>query len=358
MSPVGLLVLHGEDRLHPSIDAETVAWLGVSDSPAPIGDVLTLSVRARDAKSGSEVRAGRMLVMMGAIRPIHLDGVRALGRVFGGTTFEAFGGVPVVRRFDYAAFDWATGGRIAQSVGERFTVGASYMQRRSDGRPADEEAGADVAITPRPWLSAVGRAAMDLVSLGPTDILASVGVHNKDVRGEVFTTHRSPGRMLPSTSLFSVLGDFASTNIGGTTRWRAFPRLELVATGSAQIQASNVGGQGLGRATLALDDAWDGTIGAEARRVQVGDARWSGIRFIAAVPLSSRVRAATELELVVPDRPRGAPWLWPWALGSVSYRFSPAWDVAAGVEASSGPLQRGTLAGLARLSFVFDRGAR
>ena len=357
-SPVGLVVLHGEDRLRPGIDAETVTWVGLSDSSLPTGDVLTLSVRLRDPSTGSELRAGRMLVSMGAVRPIQVDGARGLVRVFGGTTVEAFGGFPVARRFDYATFDWATGGRIGQAMSDVFAVGLSYLQRRSDGRAADEEAGADVMFTPKPWISGVARAALDLDSVGLTDLLASVGVHDRDMRGELFTTYRSPGRLLPSTSLFSVLGDFSSTNIGGTGRWRAFPRLELVATGSAQVQASDVGGQGIGRATLALDDEWDGSIGVEGRRVAVGDARWSGARFVATVPLNRRVRVSTEIELVVPDRPRGRPWLWPWALGSVSYRFGRAWDLAAGLEASTGPEQRGALTALSRLSYAFDRADR
>ena len=70
---------------------------------------------------------------------------------------------------------------------------------------------------------------------------------------------------------------------------------------------------------------------------------------------TSDVRVSTELELVVPDHPRGRPALWPWALGAVSYRLGKAWDLAAGVEASSGPAQKATLAGLTRLSFAFDR---
>src|SRR5262249_12196105 len=96
-SPVGLLVLRGEDRLRPWLDVETVTWLGggtlhhhdVSsyggggEPLTPTGDVLTLSVRARDIASGSEIRAGRMVVSMGAVRPVQIDGARALGRVFG-----------------------------------------------------------------------------------------------------------------------------------------------------------------------------------------------------------------------------------------------------------------------------------
>lgn len=355
-SPVGLLVLHGEDRPSSSVDAETVAWLGVADRGAgenAAGDVLTLSVRVRDVRSGSELRAGRMVVSTGAVRPVHLDGARGLVRVFGGTTLEAFGGFPVARRFDYATFDWAAGGRLGQTVGDSLSFGASYLQRRSDGRRADEEVGGDVAFTPRPWLTAAGRAAFDVVTPGPTDILGSISVQNAYMRGELFTTHRSPGRLLPSTSLFSVLGDFASTNIGATARWRAFPRLEIVGTGFMQVQDDRTGAQGTGRATLALDDAWAGTIGVEARRVYVGDVRWSGARVVIAVPVTARVRVANEVELVVPDRPRGRPAVWPWTLGAISYRIADAWEAAAGVEVSSGPTDHNVAVGLARLSWLF-----
>jgi hypothetical protein len=360
-SPVGLVVLRGEDQLKPWVDAETVTWMGVSgmggSSVGPdafTGDVLTLSVRMRDAKTGSEMRAGRMIVTTGAVRPVHLDGARGLVRVFGGTTLEAFGGAPVARRFDYATFDWAAGGRLAQSVGDVFTVGGSYLQRRSAGRPADEEAGADAAFTPAPWLTAAGRVAFDLLTHGPSDALASLSAQKDDVRGEVFTTHRSAGRLLPSTSLFSVLGDYAATSTGTTFRWRAFPRLELLATGSAQFQGDELGGQGLARATLALDDEWEGSLGAEIRRVDFGGARWTGARAIVGLPLTARFRFASELELVVPDRPDARGTVWPWALGAVAWRPRPEWDVAIGVEGSSGPLDRFETHALARATYAFD----
>lgn len=356
-SPVGLLVLRGEDKLRPWLDAETVTWLGVTDAPAGTGDVLTLSVRMRDLKSGSEMRAGRMLVSMGAVRPLQIDGARGLVRAFGGTTAEAFGGFPVVRRFDYRTFDWAAGGRVGQQVGDTATFGASYLQRRSDGHPSDEEAGADLAYTPSPTFTAASRAAFDLVTRGLTDALVSASVQGKDLRTEIFTTHRSPGRLLPSTSLFSVLGDYAATSFGGTLRWRAFPRLELVATGSGQIQNVEIGGQGLGRATLALDDAWASYLGLEARRVDFNGARWTGARAIASIPLRSRLRAATELELVVPDDPRGRGAVWPWGLGALSWRSDGGWETAAAVEASSGPENRSEVHVLARLSYAFDRSA-
>ncbi len=358
-SPVGLVVLQGEDRLKPWLDAEAVTWLGVTDranagagAQGPQGDVVTVSVRARDVKTGSELRVGRMVVSMGAVRPLHLDGARGLVRVFGGTTLEAFGGAPVQRGFDYRTADWATGGRLAQAVADKASVGVSYLRRGSDGTRSDEELGADLALTPTPWLTAAGRAAFDVVTPGPTDVLASLSAQRQDVRVELFSTHRSPGRLLPATSLFSVLGDFAATSVGSTLRWRAFPRLELLGTASGQAQAGDLGGQGTGRVTLALDDGWLGTAGFELRRVQVGASRWTGARALLGLPVSQRLRVATELELVRPDDPRGRGALWPWVLGAVGYRPNPAWDVAVGVEASSGPTTRVETLALARLSYA------
>lgn len=357
-APVGLLVLHGEDKLRPWLDVETVSWLGVSDDPSATGDVLSLSVRARDMKSGSELRAGRMLVSLGALRPLHLDGVRGLGRAFGGTTAEAFAGVPVASRFNYQDFDWAAGARLGQTIADRVAFGAAYGQRRRGIDVANEEVGLDAAFTPAPWFTAAGRSAYDLSNPGIADALASVSVQKEGMRGEVFATHRSPGRLLPSTSLFSVLGDFAATTVGGTARYRMFPRLETTLTGSGQRRDDVVGGQAIGRATLALDDEWAGTIGVEGRRVSFDTSRWTGGRVTATKPLTTKLRVATELELVFPDRPRGRGTVWPWALVAVGYRATRAWDFGGAVEASSGPEYRGALSGLFRATWQWDAADR
>jgi hypothetical protein len=355
-SPVGLLVLRGDDKATPWLDAETVTWLGATggSEPGAMGDVLTLSVRTRDPKTGSELRAGRMLVSMGSIRPMHVDGARGLVRVFGGTTAEVFGGFPVVRRFAYDSFDWAGGARVGQSIADKANFGAAYGVRRRGGQRDDEEVGADLALTPAPWFTAAGRAAFDLISRGPTDALVAASAQTREMRGELFTTHRSPGRLLPSTSLFSVLGDFAATSSGATLRWRAFPRLELIATGSVQVQGDEVGGQGLGRATLALDDEWVGSLGLEARRVDFAGARWTGVRAIASLPLTTALRLASEVELVRPDNGGARGALWPWALGAVAWTSPSGWEIATAIEGSAGPELRSSVHALARLSYALS----
>lgn len=353
-SPVGLLVLQGNDKIRPWIDAETVSWLGVTDNPSPTGDVLTLSVRVRHAGSGSELRVGRMIVSGGAIRPMHLDGARGVLRSPWGTSAEAFSGSLVTRGFDQTPFSWAAGGRLSQAVTDRFVVGSSFVQARTAGELSRSEAGADLAFTPASWFTTAARSAVDLVSRRVADALVSTSVQSASSRLELFATHRSAGSLLPATSLFSVLGDYAATTVGTTVRRRLFPRLDVVATGSSQRQDTVFGGQGLIRTMLALDDDWAGVAGIEVRRVHFGESRWSGVRGTLALPLSTRFRAGTELELVVPDHPQGRGAVWPWALLSLGYRLPSGWDMAMGVEASSGRTYVAEVHGLARLSYTFD----
>src|SRR4029453_14934385 len=124
------------------------------------------------------------------------------------------------------------------------------------------------------------RGAYDLTSPGVADALVSMAARTGDIRVEAFGSHRSPGRLLPATSLFSVLGDFPSQTIGTTVRWDAAPRLDIIGSGAGQMVGGEVGGNGWLRAVLRLDDAGAGSLGAEARRQHVSTARWTGLRVI------------------------------------------------------------------------------
>jgi hypothetical protein len=353
-SPVGFLMLRGEDRARPWLDVETVAWIG-SGSDGASGDVQTLTVRARDPKGLGEVRVGRFVFMTGAIRPVHIDGVRALGRAPFGTTLELFAGAPVAPRFGSRMFDFAGGGRLGQQLGTFANLGVSYRLFRKDGRLADQEVGPDLAIAPNKWLDVAARMAIDLVTRGPSDALVSIGAHNHEGRVEGFVTHRSPARILPSTSLFSVLGDIPSTTTGGTARYRVAPRLDLLGTGAAIFQGQDLGSMFTGRASLALDDDWAGTASVEVRRQYLGTARWSGARALLSIPILSSFRFATELEMVRPDDQQGRTRLWPWALFALGYRAPRGWDFAGGVEIVGTRDDRRELHALLRVSYAFER---
>jgi hypothetical protein len=358
--PVGLLVLQGEDRSRRWIDAEALAWTGarpesIGASTSATGDVLSLTVRLRDPEGRGELRAGRFLAGSGAVRPLHLDGVSAIGRTRFGASMEIFAGVPVVARFGERSYDWALGGRVAQSFAQRATVGAAYVQRRDYGRLADEEIGADFAAAPARWLDFAGRSAVDLTSRGVSDAMGSVAARSGDFRVELFGGYRSPARLLPATSLFSVLGDIPSTRTGGTLSWRAAPRLDVLAIATGQLVAGYIGADVTARALLRTDDEGIGNVGIELRRHDQREARWTGARALAGVPVWRRiVRTSMEFELVVPDDPRGRGDVWPWGLIAVSWRAPYGIDVAAAAEASATPAVRREITALARVSWSWE----
>jgi hypothetical protein len=363
--PSGLLVLQGEDQFKPWLSSEALVWLGAhgegaigvrpGDSSTTTGDVLTVTVRARDPEGRGEASLGRFVTSMGAIRPHHIDGASVLGRAPTGTTLSAFGGAPVVPRFGERAYDWVVGGRLGQSVADRVSLGASYVQERDRGMVADEEIGADVAASPWRRFDLAARTAYDLTSPGLADALASAALRLSSSRVEVFGTRRSPSRILPATSLFSVFGDVPSTRLGTSVSWRVAPRLDLSGVSGVTIIDEHVGYDATARATLRTADEGAGQVGLELRRQGVPSASWSGVRTIAVIPVRTTVRTAMEFELVRPDASRGRGDLWPWGLVSVGWRAVPAWDFAGAVEAGATPTTRREVTALARVSYTWEK---
>lgn len=341
-APAGLVMLQGEDRLTPWLGAEALVWTGAPRVPRndPTADVMVLVVRMREPHGLGEARAGRFVFTTGAIRPVHLDGVTVLGRAPWGSTVEAAAGTPVAPSLAPHGYDWLAGGRFGQTIASRAAVGISYVQRRERNELGEEEAGADVTAAPAKWLDLGARGAYDLVSPGIADARASIAARSEPLRVELFGVHRSPSRLLPATSLFSVLGDFPSEASGASLRLRAAPRLDLFASGAAQAVGRELGGNGSARALLRLDDAGEGNLGLELRRQDVFRAKWSGIRGLAAQPLGAGFRFSTEIEVAVPDHPEGRGTFWPWALVALGWRSASGWEAAGAVEAASTPVHR------------------
>jgi hypothetical protein len=335
-APAGLIVLEGQDKVRPWLDVEGLVWAGARDGAA--ADVLVLSFRLRDPRRYTEFRGGRFVVATGAVRPVQIDGAWVIGRTAFGSTLEAFGGVPVVPRLQDRAYDWLVGGRAAQSVASRATAGVSYVQRRRHGELADDEVGADFATAPAPWLDVAARGAYDLASPGISEALASVATRFAPWRVELFGSHRSPSRLLPATSLFSVLGDFPSQMIGSTVRWQAAPRLDLFASGAGQLVGGELGMNVFLRALLRTDDRGEGNVGLEARRQDVSLAQWTGLRAVGTEPLGRGFRVSSELEISVPDHPAGRGSVWPWALVALGWRTQNGWEIASAVEAAATPV--------------------
>ncbi len=374
--PAGLLVLQATGKLKPWMSAEAVVWTGYDDDSGDSeGDALVVAVKLTDPKHRGEARLGRLVMNLGALRPVHMDGATVLGRLPFDLTAEAFGGT-LVRRLggtltdpsvDESRLDWAAGARLAKRFSRYGTLGVAYMQQRDHGRLGHEEIAADGSLVAGKWLDMAAGAALDLVDLGLAEAQLSAATRHGKWRYELFAGHRSPSRLLPATSLFSVLGDVPSQRVGTSVLWRAAPRLDLRGTGTLRYYHGDFGTDGTDttptthyytgdfggelslRTTLRLDDRGKGSLGLELRRQDAPDAGWYGVRGIAGVPIADRLRAAAELELVVPDHPDERGDLWPWGLASLSWRHG-LWDAAAAVEASSSAQYRYELTGLFRLT--------
>jgi hypothetical protein len=351
-APAGLLVLQGQDRQYPWVDAEALVWAGArTDATA---DVLVLTLKLRAPRGWGDLRVGRFIVSTGAIRPMPIDGVWAVGRAPFGLSAEAFTGFPVVPRLAVTGYDQASGGRLAQTITSRATVGVSYVDQRTHGRIDNQEVGADLAAIPASFLDIAARGAYDLVSKGVADAHVSGATRFGAFRLEVFGTHRSPSRLLPATSLFSVLGDFPSQVLGGTIRWAAAPRLDLLATGGGQDIGGELGGFATLRGTLRLDDRGAGSIGLEVRRQDVPSSQWTGVRVTASQPLGQYLRLSTEIEVAAPDEPNDKGAAWPWLLGALSWRAGKGWEAAGAIEAGSTPRYSFEWNGLLRVARTLE----
>ncbi len=348
-SPSGLVVLQGQDRKYPWVDAEALVWAGARTDPT--ADVLTLTLKLRAPRGLGELRLGRFVFSSGAIRPMAIDGASAIARAPWGLSAEAVAGLPVVPRFAATRRDHVAGARNSQSNASKATHRLSYVEQRLRGRMADQEVGADLAAVPIAAIDIAARGAYDIVSKGVADALFSAATRLGAYRLELFATHRSPSRLLPATSLFSVLGDMPSQILGGAIRWEAAPRLDLWLTGGGQDIGGKLGGYGSLRGTLRLDENGAGSVGVELRRQDVAGARWMGVRTILTQPLFSQLRFSTELELASGETSTGAA-IWPWGLMAVGWRSS-KWEASTAVEAGSSPRYRFEVNGLLRVARTF-----
>src|SRR6185503_4195430 len=80
----GVLVLRGGHGNSELVDADALVFFG-ANADGSDADVLTVTVGVREPHGLGRMRAGRFVLATGAVRPVHLDGVSALGRMPTGT---------------------------------------------------------------------------------------------------------------------------------------------------------------------------------------------------------------------------------------------------------------------------------
>lgn len=359
-SPVGLITLSGQAKPTSWASAEAAVWMGTGQGTEDVGgDVLVANLLLREPHGYGELRAGRMLLTAGAIRPLQIDGASVLGRIPRGPSLQVFGGAPVTPAFATKPYDWATGGHLSQRIGELGALGVSYLQRREEGRIAYEELGFDAAFSPARWLDAGTDVAVDLLHQAVTNARASIALRFGRVRFEMFGLRRSPAYLLPATSLFAALGNVPSDQAGGQLWLRAAPRLDVWASAAVDSLAGDLGGRQSVHTVLRLDDRGDGAVWFELTRKWAPGASWTGGRGMIRLPLVHRLTASAEVEIAVPDEPADRGDVWPWALVTMSYSPSFArWlQLTAGAEAGASPTNESFVSALGRLEATWDRPA-
>lgn len=351
-SPTGLVVLSGQAKESPYLDAEALVWMGSGDRK---GDVLLINVGIKAPQNYGDARIGRMMVSAGAVRPVHIDGALLRVRLPFGMGIEAFGGLPVEPAFASRNFNWLVGQRLWVRPSEQYQMGVSYLQRRDTGSLAFEELGVDGFGLPTSWLSVAGWAAFDRERGGISDARLSFSAFDRNRKLEIFGTHRSPSRLLPATSLFSALGDTPSDDISIAGFYRVAPRLDLWASASLDSLGGTLASHEIVRATLRLDDRGQGSLGLELRRQSAPDSSWTGVRTTARIPMTQSIFASTELELVLPDNGGNRGSLWPWGLLALSYKSSGWLELAGAVEAGASPSKVAFIGGLMRASLQWEK---
>lgn len=356
-APTGLLMLEGDAKPTDFVQIEALIWAGAKELGGE-ADALVAAVRLHDPEHRGDLWLGRQVLATGAIRPVHLDGARGIYRLPTRTHIEAFGGWSVNPRFeiDEQQYDWTFGGRLSQELFGWGSVGVAYLHKRDDGRLMDHEVGADLVLSPMKGLDVTARAAYDLQNPGISELIGSVRYTiNRDWRAELVTTHRSAARILPATSLFSVLGDVASQYLGGRVRWRAAPRLDVIADGGARRLDDQIVEHATLRGVLRLDDRGRGMVSLQLRRQGATEDRgWIGVRGALRIPIIEDVRLAIEAELVRPDEPAARGSWWPWGLVAAQWTPTPAWRIGLAGEASATSELERSFDVLARVSYQWS----
>ncbi|MEJ7601815.1 MAG: hypothetical protein WKG01_28210 [Kofleriaceae bacterium] len=338
-SPAGVLVLESDSALRSDLSAEALVWMAHARTPGEdtTGDVLVIAIRARALEGRANLRLGRFVSTLGALRPAHVDGAATRFVLPRGFEAELVGGIPVMPGISTGrGWDWMVGARVARRLGDYGSLGVAYGQRRDRALLASEELGADAGIVITKRHDAGARVAYDVANPGLAEVALTTSYRRRDLRAELYGVHRAASHLLPATSLFSVIGDVPSRRGGAVVTWRAAPRLDLIGDAGARIIDDDVGPELTARALLRLDDRGKSALVGELRRSGVGDDGWTGIRGVARIALPRSLAASTELELVIPDHDRGTGAAWPWALAALTYDDG-AWIAAVAVEASASP---------------------
>lgn len=348
----GLLILRSGYRSSRLVDADSLVFVGAGENDLR-GDVLTMNVGVREPHGWGQARLGRFLLSTGAVRPVHLDGATVHARAPFGTSLELFGGAPVVRELGPRSFDWVAGGRLSQrALQDRLGAGVSYLQRRDGGELALQELGADLSLQPLPWLAISALGAWSLLSAGLAEARLNALARAERGQWELHLSRRVAARLLPATSLFSVISRAPSSELGTAVSYQLYPRLNAAAQAALEGLDSRWGYRFVLRSTLKLTAANGGKLSAELSRRKLAREGYSaGLVQLELPPSAAGIVAHGSFELVASDHPDGRGVVWPWARAGASCPLASAWLLSAALGWRASPEYKSDLYALVRVTW-------
>lgn len=230
------LTLRGTELSNPAhADAEVVLSLWGSaaggdprDGRSAQGDIDVGFVQGRFARRRLTIRAGRQLMVGGAIRNTQVDGLALSADVGKGAGLSAFGGIPVVPRFGADRNDLAAGGRAFWRGSPENEVGVSFVHVLDDGDLARQDVGLDFwqALPLRFTLGGFGLVSLAEQRLAEGD-LSATWRPRRTVKLSGGLRRTAPDLYISRTSIFSVFAEGTRNEAGGAVSLRAHQRLVL-----------------------------------------------------------------------------------------------------------------------------------
>ena len=300
------------------------------------------------------VTVGRQILTGGAPRFLHFDGLDVgvnLGKGFG---VAAFGGAPVVPRFDVGRGDAVAGTRASLRLAPGTELGASFLLLMDGGRRGRQDVAADAVVRATRSLDFQGLLLWSTLENRPAEIDATaVWRHGRrlDVSGGYRLT--APDLFISRASIFSVFSEEQHHEVGGDVTVRALDWLRLEGDGHyLALEGGDGYRAGLGARAIAPDG--DGTAGVNLRRLAVDTDGYLEARLFATRALGYRLSAAADVGLYRFDEPKNGQDMSITATGAVTWKAANHWDAALSGMAGSTPLSERHFEVMARLVYSLE----
>jgi hypothetical protein len=297
------------------------------------------------------VRLGRQVVVGGVARFTHLDGASVTFE-HKGFGLTAFGGVPVIPRFDVKVGEAAGGGRLFYRFGYDGQIGFSFIHVQDQGRTGRQDLGIDFRARPCKILTLTGLGVLSLVErdLAEVDVAATVQPHRSfDLRLD-FRDQR-PDLFVPRASIFSVFSNSTRKETGGDLIYRPLSRIELVGDYRAIFDESGTGHRAGLKGQVRLGPSGELTVGTQLRLLRLPDKGYEQARLFAAFRIMPTLIATLDGDFYWFTTPvNGRDWSFTGA-ASMGWDFEPRWRLVLSGAGSSTPFVEGGFDFMAKLAY-------